>query len=207
MPKFFDCYDDKVDHFHGNVQAVVIGVSAGGLAALEQILPVLHKDFCLPILIVQHIGADSDSYLPIHFDIRCALNVKEAEDKEYIQKGRAYFAPPNYHVMVEDDHSITLSADEKVNFSRPSIDVLFETAAVTYRDKLVGIVLTGANNDGARGLARIKQYGGLTIVQDPESAQVEVMPKAAMEAAEVDLILPLKDIAPLLNKLCTKKDT
>ena len=186
-------------------EAVVIGVSAGGLAALDRILPALHSDFCLPILIVQHIGADSDSYLPTQFDVRCSMKVKEAEDKEPIQRGRIYFAPPNYHIMVEPDRCIALSIDEKVNYSRPSIDVLFETAAITYRQKLIGVVLTGANHDGARGLARIKQYGGLTIVQDPDSAEVDTMPRAALEATEVDKVLPLHDIASLLNKLCAKR--
>lgn len=193
-------FDDYCDY-----EAVVIGVSAGGLAALDRILPALRSDFCLPILIVQHIGADSDSYLPTHFDIRCPMKVKEAEDKERIQRGKIYFAPPNYHLMVEPDRCIALSIDEKVNYSRPSIDVLFETAAVTYRQKLIGVVLTGANQDGARGLARIKQYGGLTIVQDPDSAEVDTMPRAAMEATDVDRVLPLQDIAPLLNKLCAKR--
>jgi len=186
-------------------EAVVIGVSAGGLAALDRILPLLHKNFCVPILIVQHIGADSDSYLPNHFDVRCSIRVKEAEDKEHIQRGNIYFAPPNYHLMVEHDRCIALSIDEKVNYSRPSIDVLFETAAIVYRQKLIGVVLTGANHDGARGLARIKQYGGLTIVQDPDSAEVDTMPKAAIKATEVDQILPLKEIAALLNELCAKK--
>ena len=186
-------------------EAVVIGVSAGGLAALDQILPQLDCHFCIPILIVQHIGADSDSYLPTHFDVRCAMTVKEAEDKERIQEGRIYFAPPNYHMLVEQDRCIALSIDEKVNYSRPSIDVLFETAAITYRQKLIGVVLTGANHDGAKGLARIKQYGGLTIVQNPESAEVDTMPRAAMGATEVDKILSLKEIASFLNKLCIER--
>nr|WP_321469045.1 chemotaxis protein CheB [uncultured Desulfobulbus sp.] len=191
-------------HEQCTYEAVVIGVSAGGLAALDRILPRLHSPFSVPILIVQHIGADSDSYLPTHFDIRCAMTVKEAEDKERIQGGKIYFAPPNYHLMVEQDRSIALSIDEKVNYSRPSIDVLFETAAITYRQNLIGVVLTGANNDGARGLARIKRYGGLTIVQDPDSAEVDTMPKAALEATDVDRVLPLEEIAVLLNKLCAK---
>ena len=186
-------------------EAVVIGVSAGGLAALDQILPQLDCNFCIPILIVQHIGADSDSYLPTHFDVRCAMTVKEAEDKERIQEGRIYFAPPNYHMLVEQNRCIALSIDEKVNYSRPSIDVLFETAAITYRHKLIGVVLTGANHDGAKGLARIKQYGGLTIVQNPKSAEVDTMPRAAMRATEVDKILSLKEIASFLNKLCIKR--
>jgi len=186
-------------------EAVVIGVSAGGLTALDRILPQLPRDFCVPILIVQHIGADSESYLPTHFDVRCAMKVKEAEDKERIQRGKIYFAPPNYHLMVEHDHCIALSIDAKVNYSRPSIDVLFETAAITYRQKLIGVVLTGANHDGARGLARIKQYGGLTIVQDPDTAEVDTMPRAAMEATDVDKVLPLNDIASFLNKLCNKR--
>ncbi|PSW07194.1 chemotaxis protein CheB [Photobacterium lipolyticum] len=183
-------------------RAVVIGVSAGGLAALEKILPVLKPTFSLPVLVVQHISPTSENYLPIHFSNHCMLEVKEAEDKEHIEGSVVYFAPPNYHLMVECDRAIALSTDERVNFSRPSIDVLFETAAEAYQDELIGIVLTGANSDGAAGLIKIKQLGGLVVVQSPETAEAQAMPKAAIEAVEVDHILPLNEIGHFLNILC-----
>jgi len=185
-------------------EAVVIGVSAGGLAAMDKILPQLNSDFCLPILIVQHISPDSENYLPTHYNVRCSLKVKEAEDKEPISPGTIYFSPPNYHLMVECDKSVALSVDPKVNFSRPSVDVLFETAASTYKDKLIGVILTGANNDGAAGLVKIKKMGGTAIVQDPETAEADAMPKAAIEAADVDQVLSLKGIADFLNGLCVE---
>lgn len=181
--------------------AVVIGVSAGGLAALDLILSDLDANFSLPILIVQHISPDSQNYLPIHYAGRCTQMVKEAEDKEPIRHETVYFAPPNYHLMVECDRSIALSIDPKVNFSRPSVDILFETAADAFGSELVGIVLTGGNSDGAAGLAKIKSYGGLTVVQSPETAEVDAMPCAAIQVADPDYILPLNEIGNFLNKL------
>ncbi len=183
-------------------RAVVIGVSAGGLAALDKILPVLKSSFSLPVLVVQHVSPTSENYLPIHFSHRCLLEVKEAEDKEQIEGGVIYFAPPNYHLLVEYNRSIALSTEERVNFSRPSIDVLFETAADAYLNELVGVVLTGANSDGAVGIAKIKQFGGLAVVQSPETAEAEAMPKAAIDAADVDYILPINEIGCFLNTLC-----
>jgi len=183
-------------------RAVVIGVSAGGLAALDKILPVLKSSFSLPVLVVQHVSPTSENYLPIHFSHRCLLEVKEAEDKEQIEGGVIYFAPPNYHLLVEYNRSIALSTEERVNFSRPSIDVLFETAADAYLNELVGVVLTGANSDGAAGIAKIKQFGGLAVVQSPETAEAEAMPKAAIDAADVDYILPINEIGCFLNTLC-----
>lgn len=185
-------------------EAIVIGVSADGLAALDAILPKLNHSFCLPILIVQHISPDSKNYLPAHYDVRCSLMVKEAEDKESIEKSTVYFSPPNYHLMVECDKCIALSNDPKVNYSRPSVDVLFETAAYTYKDRLLGIILTGANSDGAAGLNKIKKYGGMTVVQSPETAEVDAMPLAAIAETDVDHIIPLDEIADFLNGLCLK---
>ena len=181
--------------------AIAIGVSSGGLAALDQVLSKLDADLSIPILIVQHISPDSQNYLPIHYAGCCSQVIKEAEDKEPIRHGTVYFAPPNYHLMVECDRSIALSIDPKVNFSRPSVDILFETAADAYCSTLVGIVLTGSNSDGAAGLAKIKSHGGLTVVQSPETAEVDAMPCAAIEAANPDYILPLNEIGNFLNKL------
>lgn len=186
--------------------AVVIGVSAGGLQALSEIIPALRPDFPVPVLIVQHLSPDSQSYLPTHLDERSALTVKEAEDKEILAPGVVYVAPPDYHLMVEPDGSLALSVDERVNYSRPSIDVLFETAADAFCPGLVGIILTGANHDGAKGLARIKCLGGLAMVQSPKSAWADAMPKAAIAATQVDHILPLAEIGPFLNRLTESND-
>jgi len=181
--------------------AAAIGVSAGGLNALSRILPQLDRDIALAILVVQHIRPDSDSYLVHHLARLSTVRVKEAEDKERIEPGTVYFAPPDYHLLVERDGSLSLSTEERVNFSRPSIDVTFETAAEAFGDRLIGIVLTGANNDGSRGLGRIKYYGGMAIVQSPDSAEYAIMPRSAIESVEVDRIVPLSEMAGLLNTL------
>ncbi len=183
-------------------RAVVIGASAGGLAAFETVLRSLKPSFCIPVLLVQHISPNSESYLPMHFQDRSALDVKEAEDKEPIRRGNLYIAPPNYHILVEHDGCIALSIDPPVNYSRPSIDVLFESAAEYFQNELIGIVLTGANSDGAKGLKRIKNKGGLTVVQSIETAEAKAMPAAAIEAVDVDHILSLEGIGHLLSDVC-----
>lgn len=187
--------------------AVVIGVSAGGLGALETILPALDASFSMPVLVVQHLSPGHDSYLATHLDARCALAVKEAEDKEPLRPGTVYIAPPNYHLMVEASRTLALSVEERVNFSRPSVDVLFDTAAEVFCDKLVGVILTGANSDGAKGLAKIKQFGGLTLVQDPGTAVADAMPNAAIQALCVDHVLPLEQIGPFLQALARREVT
>lgn len=184
-------------------EAVVIGVSAGGLRALGTILPSLHDKFPLPVIIVQHQHEMSDNYLIRSLNEQCRLNVVEAQEKDKIMPGTAYIAPPSYHLMVERDRTFSLCADEPVSYARPSIDVLFETAADVYRDKLIGIILTGANSDGSQGLNKIKEMGGLAIVQDPAGAEVEAMPRAAIKATEVDHILPLERIGAFLNEFVT----
>lgn len=183
----------------------MIGSSAGGLNALKILFKGLESSFNLPVVIVQHISPDSDNYL-IHIlnDLK-KLKVKEADEKESPMPGVAYIAPPNYHLLVEPDRTFTLTVDERVNYARPSIDVLFETAAEAWREGLIGIILTGANNDGSKGLKRIKELGGMVIVQDPETAEVDSMPLAAINAVEVDHIVPLENIADLLNKLETTR--
>ncbi|MGF1908165.1 chemotaxis protein CheB [Vibrio kasasachensis] len=183
-------------------RAVVIGASAGGLLAMEEILKNLSPSFCLPILLVQHISPNVESYLATHLGSRSYLSVKEGEDKEPIRRGTLYIAPPNYHMMVEVDGSIALSIDAPVNYSRPSIDVLFETAADYFGKELVGVVLTGANSDGAKGLQRIKQRGGIAVVQSVETAEAQAMPQAAIDAVDVDHIIPLEKIGEFLNNIC-----
>ena len=187
-------------------EAVVIGVSAGGMDALPIVLEALPDDFPVPILIVQHIGPHSDGYLSHYLDSICRLQVREAGEKEDLLPGKVYLAPANYHLLVEDDRTLSLSVDERVNFARPSVDVLFETASDAFGSRLVGIILTGANRDGSMGLKKIRQNGGLAIVQAPETAFADGMPRAAIAACPVDHILPLDQIGPFLCTLFRRND-
>jgi len=185
-------------------EAVVIGSSAGGIKALSAILVALPSDFPLPIIIVQHLHPHSDSYLAKILGAKCGLKVKQADEKEAITDGVVYLAPPNYHLLIEEDRSFSLSIEGPVNFARPSVDVLFETAIYAYRDKLIGIILTGANHDGSQGLKKIKQIGGYLIVQDPKTAEADAMPQAAIAATKVDKILPIEQIGPYLLQLVNR---
>lgn len=182
-------------------KAIVIGVSLGGMDALKHIFEPLPKGFPVPIIVAQHLSPHSNSYLSTYLDELCHIQVKEAEEKEKIVSGTVYIAPPNYHLLIEKDETLSLSVEPKVNFARPSIDVLFESSADTYGDKLIGIILTGANHDGSTGLKYIKNLGGLTIVQNPKTAYMDLMPKAAINETEVDLILDLEDIPQKLINL------
>lgn len=179
-------------------EAIVIGVSSGGLKAMRIMFSLLPDDFSIPVVIVQHVGARSDGTWVEILNKKSSLHIKEAEEKEKIKEGHVYFAPANYHLLIEKDKTFTLTIDERVNYSRPSIDVLFESAADVYKNKLVGIILTGANQDGSYGLKRIKESGGLTIVQDPDTAETYYMPAAAIKVTKPDYILPLEDIVSLL---------
>jgi two-component system chemotaxis response regulator CheB len=181
--------------------AIVIGGSAGALEALAVMLPVLPPLCKLPIVIVVHLPPASPSLLPAVLQPRTALLVKEAEDKEPVAGRTIYVAPPNYHLLVEHDRTFALSVDGLVHFSRPAIDVLFESASEVYGPALAGVVLTGANADGAAGLAAIRRRGGLTIAQSPDSAVVPTMPEAAIATGAVDHVLPPAEIAALLSDL------
>jgi two-component system chemotaxis response regulator CheB len=182
-------------------KAIVIGSSAGGLNALKTIFSLLERNFSIPIIVVQHISPHSDNYITTYLNKICKIRIKEANEKESIESGKIYFAPPNFHLLIEENYTFSLSTEERINFARPSIDVLFETAVYTYGTHLIGIILTGANNDGAKGIKLINQYRGITIVQDPKTAEVETMPNCAIESTKIDYILPLKEIGKLLNKL------
>lgn len=183
-------------------KAVVIGTSSGGMDALQDLLPPLPQNFPMPVIVVHHISPESrDNYLIEVLDGRCRLNVKEAVEKETVEAGNVYIAPAGYHLLVERDRTFSLSVDKKVQYSRPSVDVLFESAAEAYSSALIGIILTGANSDGAEGLKAIKDNSGLTVVQDPETAGSNFMPLAALKACEADYILPLGKIAELLINL------
>lgn len=162
------------------------------------LLPAFPEKFPYAVIIVQHLGPQSDNTWIKILDNKSQVTVKEAEEKEAIEKGTAYIAPPNYHLLVEKDKTFTLTIDERVNFARPSINVLFETAAEAYKEKLIGIILTGSNDDGANGLQKVKAFGGLTIVQDPATADSAYMPQSAMNKVAVDHVLSLKEIADLL---------
>ncbi len=185
-------------------KVIVIGASAGGLKALKKIISGLPKSFCLPILIVQHLSPRSDGFMAHYFNQLSHLQVKEADEKEPIRPSHIYIAPANYHMLVEQNETISFTVDEKVSYARPSIDVLFESAARVYLDRLIGIILTGANEDGAAGIRTIKSFGGLTIAQSPETAEVAVMPMAAIQTECVDLILSLDEISNLLSSLCNQ---
>ncbi len=188
--------------FSQKYRAIVMGVSAGGMNALEAVLFPLPPDFPVPLIIVQHMSPDqSDNYLIEYLNNNCSLNVKEADEKELIQGSNVYMAPPDYHLLLESDGTLSMSVDDRVNYSRPSIDVLFESAAEAYSSGLIGIVLTGANSDGAEGLKTIKENGGLTIVQDPETAESRAMPVAAIEKCDVDYILGLDKISDFLLEI------
>jgi two-component system chemotaxis response regulator CheB len=185
---------------NGTAQAVVIGVSAGAVEALSALLPALPENFALPVIIVVHLPPDRKSVLAELFQSRCVRPVREAEDKEPIMPGTVYFAPADYHLQVESDRSFSLAADEQVLYSRPSIDVLFETAADAYGAGLVGVILTGANPDGARGLKAVMEADGIGIVQLPASAHAPAMPQAALDACPHALPLTLDQISHYLQK-------
>lgn len=182
-------------------RAVVIGASSGALEALSVILPELPENYAVPILIVVHLPPDKDSLLAELFAAKCRLKVHEAEDKEPLEPGTVYVAPPGYHLLVEQDKTLSLSSEEEVHFSRPSIDVLFESAADAYGSGLVGIILTGANDDGAAGLQAVAAEGGTAIVQQPSQAFFPEMPEAALAACPSAKVLSLAMIANYLNSI------
>ena len=184
--------------------AIVVGASAGALDALGEILPWLPADYPSPVIIVVHLPPDKDSMLAEVFRKKCKMAVKEAEDKEPLSAGTIYFAPPDYHLLVEQGRYLSLSSDEPVLFSRPAIDVLFETAAEAYGEKLTGIVLTGANEDGAKGLRAIVDFGGKALVQSPDHAFARAMPEAALKACPEAKSQSLPQIRDMLLALPVK---
>lgn len=182
------------------VGAVVIGASAGAIQALSRILPALSVSYPIPVLIVVHVPADGSDIASL-FQSKCRLTVKEAEDKEPILPGVIYFAPSGYHFLTERDRSVSLSVDEPVLYSRPSIDVLFESAADAYGANLVGVILTGANGDGAEGLQAVVAAGGIALVEDPLEAFASAMPTAALARCYGARPMSLDKIAAYLVEL------
>lgn len=179
---------------------VVIGSSKGGMTALQTLFAFVPVSFKLPIVVVQHREESSDETFVNILQPSSKLKVKEVSDKDKINSGVIYVAPAGYHLMIEEDH-FALSTEEPVSYSRPSIDVLFESAAEEFGAKTIGVILTGLNNDGANGINLIKKAGGLTIVQDPKQAECSEMPEAAIKAVNVDYILTLEKIGKLLEAL------
>jgi two-component system, chemotaxis family, protein-glutamate methylesterase/glutaminase len=186
-----------------SIGAVAIGASAGGVQALSVLLPALPAKAAVAVFIVLHLPRDRPSILAEVFSRKCLLDVREAQDKEPVIAGTVYFAPANYHLLLDHGPQLALSVDDLVHHSRPSIDVLFESAAEVYGNRLLGIILTGANEDGAQGLAAVHDAGGLTVVQTPETAQSPQMVISALKLRQPDYVLPLEEIAAMLSALPT----
>lgn len=184
-------------------EAIVIGCSMGGFSALGTVLGGLDSTLPATVIICSHAGADSDVALVSELlATRCALPVVEARERHPATPGQVQIAPGGYHLLLERDRHFALSVDPTVRHSRPSIDVLFGCAADVYGAACIGVVLTGANADGAEGLQRIRMAGGVGIVQDPGDAQASTMPQAALDVAGADYCVELRQIPPLLNRLC-----
>jgi len=183
---------------------VAIGTSWGGLAALTKLLGDLPSDFSIPVVVVQHRSIDSERLLVQLLQDATDLTVCEIEDKDPLTPGSVHVAPPNYHVLIEDGH-FSLTVEEPVRFSRPSIDVMLASAGDTYGSAAIGVVLTGANEDGARGLARIVKRGGRALVQDPKTAEIPIMPQAAIRAVPTAEVLSLDKLAPRLLELSQER--
>lgn len=183
-------------------EAVVIGASAGGFNALSFLLEQIPQKYCLPVIVVQHRAPDAGNLLEELLQQKCSITIKQADEKEPIEPGTVYVAPANYHLLVEADRTFSLSAESRIRHSRPSIDVLFESAALAYREGLIGIILTGANDDGASGVARIADCGGITIAQNPEEAQFPFMVQASIDTNRINHIWSLGTIQNFLKRLC-----
>jgi len=185
----------------GKCDALIIGGSAGSLDVLLKVLPALSPTLSFPIVIVVHRKHGSDSLLPDLLSGKTKLQVKEVDEKEPVQAGVIYIAPSDYHTLIERDHTFSLDYSEKINYSRPSIDATFQTAAEVYQDKLVCLLLSGSNADGVNGLKSVKAWGGIAGIQDPASAQVSYMPEQAYIHVKIDYVLPIEDMAEFINLL------
>ena len=181
--------------------AIVMGSSAGGLEVLIKLFVNLDNHFPLPIVIVQHLHPKTENNFTDILKNYTGMNVKEAVSCDLVEPGFIYTAPPDYHILIERDYTISLSSEGKVNYSRPSIDVLFESAATVWTDKLIGIIMTGASNDGSSGIKTIKELNGLTIAENPESAQFPAMPSFAIETGCVDLVYTKDEIRVFIENL------
>ena len=196
---------DNKNIYTKDYEAIVIGASAGGLSALQEILRLLLPGYPAPIMIAQHRGNDGEGLLEKLLQDHCQLQVKQADEKEKIKKGYVYVAPPRYHLMIEADKAFSLSSVEANEAGKPSIDILLETAAEVYKDKLVAIILTGANDDGADGISMVAGNGGLTIAQNPGTAAHSAMPLSAIKTSNVTFVWTLEQIGEFLSKLNAKQ--
>ncbi|WP_157447124.1 chemotaxis protein CheB [Cytophaga aurantiaca] len=187
------------------VEAVVIGASAGGLHALIHVLSALPADYFLPIIVVQHRGKEHTKLLEEILQTKCLMRVKQADEKEKIHGACIYIAPPDYHLLIEQDETFSLTSDIYVKHSRPSIDLLFATAAEVYKEKLVGIILTGASSDGAEGMLEIRRAGGYTIAQEPTTAEYPYMPQASVSIGSICSNLTLDEISSYLKQLYERR--
>jgi two-component system, chemotaxis family, protein-glutamate methylesterase/glutaminase len=192
---------DRVRWPPTGIEAVVIGTSAGGIDALTLLLPALPAEGRLVVFIVVHLPPSQPSLLCEIFQARCAWPVREAEDKAVVKAGTVYFAAPDYHLLLDDGPQLSLSIDPPVHFSRPAIDVLFESAADVYGERLLGIVMTGASEDGANGLLAVHQAGGATLVQSPDEAATPVMPRHAIRRCPSAHVMTLEEMGMLLRDL------
>ena len=182
-------------------EIVALAASAGGLKALTDVLAALPADFPAALVVVQHLDPRHRSLMADILGKRTALRVSEAHEGDRLEPGHAYVAPPNRHLLVNPDGTLSLSQTELVHFVRPSADLLFESAAASYKERAIAVVLSGSGRDGSMGVKAIKKMGGTVIVQDERTAEFGVMPEAAQRAGAVDFVLPLHDIAPALNTL------
>jgi two-component system chemotaxis response regulator CheB len=192
---------------HATTELVVVGASWGGLRALQMLLGPLPRAFPCPIVVTQHRGADDGLDLAAAIGRGSPLPVADARDKEALTPGRVYLAPADYHLLIEDRASLALTTTDPVNSARPSIDVLFETAADAYGPAVTGVLLTGASADGAEGLARIESVGGVALVQDPRTAECSTMPAAAIAATRSAEVLSLNRLAGRLQQLVGLKSS
>jgi len=181
---------------------VALAASAGGLNALTHVLAALPPDFPAALVVVQHLDRRHRSVMADILARKCRLPVKEAVEGEPLQAGRAYIAPPDRHLLVTPDHSVSLTQTELVHFVRPSADLLFESVAASYKERAIAVVLSGSGQDGAMGVKAIKKMVGTVIVQDAKNAEFTGMPEAAQATGKADFVLPLDDIAPALTQLC-----
>jgi two-component system, chemotaxis family, protein-glutamate methylesterase/glutaminase len=185
-------------------ELICVGASWGGFDAFRQLLSDLPADVDVPVVLAQHRHPDSSAAsLAELLSLRVRREILDAEDKMPIERGKVYVAPPDYHLLIQRG-SFALSLDERVQYARPSVDVMFESAAYAYGPAVIGIILTGANEDGAAGLALVKQSGGVAVIQDPEGAVKRAMPEAAIAATAADAILPLDEIGKFVYGLCMK---
>lgn len=186
-------------------KALIIGGSAGSLDVLLEIFPLLSDEIDFPIILVTHRKSGNDALLSDLLRSRTKLKVNEAEEKDKIQPGNVYIAPADYHLLIEENETFSLDYSEKVNYSRPSIDVTFHSAAEVFKDKLVCILLSGSNADGVAGLKTVKSSGGLVVIQNPKTAVMPYMPQQAANEIEGGIILNANEMAEFINRLYSYK--